>query len=215
MGLVYTDLAGRPFIGNNISAGSNRIDLSPNWGGVGINNIFGVAVSNIAKSFARFRLDSLRWKYIPMVSTTTPGVVGFGYIPDAGLNSTSPDFYTVTSMSENVTTSAWQTAELPMRGLLHNRGYTHISGTDPSSERMDSSGTVFIGGLGLPPNLSVGYIHVEGVISFDGIGYIENLVSPAAPSVAVESSVSVVSATPNLVGSGRYVYVSDEPPSRQ
>jgi len=145
-----------------------------------------VALTNIAKSFAHWRISSLKLRWVPTgtAPTTTPGSITFAVIPDPNLQAASAPttFAGVASMRNSVVHPMWDSEERDMTQNLDgvaDTGHpawkfcdfnsTGSAGTDAATERQQCVGTLLVATSGGPAFASaavLGVFELSGILEF-------------------------------------------------
>lgn len=164
---VITDNAGTPLL-NNFGV----IDLVVATGAGGqaiVPGIFGPNVSNLARTFSKWRLKTLHINYEPFVSSSTSGALAFGYQGDP-FTDFSNTFSNVGALIGAKSTSVWQPMSMSPR-VPQRQLYTLIN-SDPAAsisaanQRDWAAGALCVAGRGLGNNLTYGTLRLSGVIEF-------------------------------------------------
>lgn len=137
---------------------------------------FGIGVSNIARAYSRFRIKKLMLTYVPMVPSSTPGIVAIGATAE-NFNTVAPSVQQVTDCQSSILTPVWSEASIDLTSVARlNDGewlYCYRSGSTVAEQRQNYCCTLMstMQGIGTQTsaNQNYGYLRFDGVIEFTSL----------------------------------------------
>jgi hypothetical protein len=160
-------------LGFSVNTTSNSIsfDLNPTQA-TGGGLPFGVAISQLATCYDRFRVRKLRVHYNPLCSTTTASGALLAYSPDPWITGGTYTPYTVGSLADNTPFAFWEPKDLEIRNLDKTWKYCYESVTNTAAEsRQDCAGSLIVAPIGtMTASTIFGSFQFSGEIEFTGLG---------------------------------------------
>jgi len=182
-------VAGQGFVNSSGSAASSSFDLNPFTNTVAgyQANPFGLGISNVTKSFSKWRIKSLRVTYIPAVATNVSGTFVLGATGENFIQNT-PTFQQVSDCERMMSGPLWTMQSVDITSVARNNPnqwlYCYVNGTTVSEQRQNYCCTLLVAFFNAPSatNSNFGQLRFDGVIEFTDMSDVIGGVSEEAPT---------------------------------
>jgi hypothetical protein len=212
-------------LGSSLTYGDGQVsstvglDLSP-YSSASHPACFGMSIAQLCINFAAYRFKRLKVTFVPMLPTSTAGVIAFGATADP-LDLAPVNIQTVMSAGTNMMCSLWQDCTMDLTPIVTTRSrlpwYVTRNDSNLSTEtRMTCPGS--INGFCVAPTAFaavglLGFLRFEGVIEFTSLSRVDLLgcagLQPLPPSNNITNNVNIC-LTENEEKS-QYVHVPSNP----